>query len=245
MRFLALAFLLPLQVFAQTAPPEDYTLLGAGVRTRPAYDGSASQAVDLIPVVRYYGKPLFARTTQGILEGGVRAELAPGLALGAQLAYEAGRKRSEADFLRNNNVPDIDPGASVGVHAEWDVKLGPVPLDVLGRIRQNVDRDHGAQADLRLTAGVYGSGTVQAGVFTQATWANRKSNRTFYGQPGFDPDGGLLFVSLGALGSVDLSRHWVLVGSLEGRRLQGDAARSPLAERKSNHYASVGVAYKF
>src|SRR5712691_5275061 len=106
MRLLALALLVPLQVFAQTAPPEDYTLLGAGVRTRPAYDGSASQTTDLIPVLRYYGKPLFARTTQGILEGGVRTDIAPGLALGAQLAYEGGRKRSESDFLRDHNVPD-------------------------------------------------------------------------------------------------------------------------------------------
>jgi MipA family protein len=245
MRFLALALLVPLQVVAQTPPAEDYTLIGAGVRTRPAYDGSGSRTTDLIPVLRYYGKPLFARTTQGILEGGARTDLAPGLALGAQLAYEGGRKKSEAGLLRERDVPDIDPGASVGVHAEWDVKLGPVPLDVLGRIRQNVERDRGAQADLRVTAGVYGNSSAQVGVFTQATWANRKSNRTYYGQPGFDPDGGLLFVSLGVLGSVDLSRHWVLVGSLEGRRLQGDAARSPLAERKTNHYANVGVAYKF
>ncbi len=116
MRFPALALLVtmqlsPLQVFAQDAPPEDDTLLGAGVRTRPAYDGSASQVTDLIPVVRYYGKPLFARTTQGILEGGARTEVAPGLALGAQLANEAGRKRSESDLLRDRNVPDIVPGA--------------------------------------------------------------------------------------------------------------------------------------
>jgi outer membrane scaffolding protein for murein synthesis (MipA/OmpV family) len=250
MKFLALAIvvtmqLFPLQVFAQTPPPEDYTLIGAGVRTRPAYDGSGSQTTDLIPVLRYYGKPLFARTTQGILEGGARTEIAPGLALGAQLAYEAGRKKSESGFLRERDVPDIDPGASVGAHLEWDTKAGPAPLNILGRVRQNVDRDRGAQADLRLTAGVYGSGSVQAGVFTQATWANRKSNRAYYGRPGFDPDGGLLFVSLGLLGSVDLSRHWVLTGSIEGRRLQGDAARSPLAERKSNHYANAGVAYKF
>ena len=203
------------------------------------------EPVDLIPVVRYYGKPLFARTTQGILEGGARTEIAPGLAIGAQLAYEAGRKRNESDLLKNNNIPDIDPGASVGVHAEWDTKVGPAPLNVLGRIRQNVDTERGAQADLRLTAGVYGSGSVQAGVFTQATWANRKSNRTYYGRPGFDPDGGLLFVNLGLLGSVDLAKHWVLVGSIEGRRLQGDAARSPLVERKSNTYASAGVAYRF
>jgi outer membrane scaffolding protein for murein synthesis (MipA/OmpV family) len=245
MKRLLLALLMPLSALAQTAPPEDYTLIGAGVRTRPAYDGSSSQTTDVIPVLRYYGKPLFARTTQGILEGGIRTELSPGLAVGAQLAYEAGRERSESNFLSNNNVPDIDWGASVGVHAEWDTKLGPAPLNVLGRIRQNIDRDRGAQADLRLTAGVYGSGGVQAGVFTQATWANRQSNRAYYGQAGFDPSGGLLFVSLGVLGSVDLGRHLVLVLSLEGRRLQGDAARSPLAERTSNHYASAGVAYKF
>ena len=245
MKRLLLALLVPLPVLAQTTPPEDYTLIGAGVRTRPAYDGSSSQTTDVIPVLRYYGKPLFARTTQGMLEGGVRTEVSPGLALGAQLAYEAGRKGSEAGFLRDRNVPDIDWGASAGLHAEWDPKLGPAPLNVLGRLRQNLDRDRGAQADLRLTAGVYGSGGVQAGVFTQATWANRQSNRAYYGQPGFEPAGGLLFASLGALGSVDLGRHLVLVLSLEGRRLQGDAARSPLAERRSNHYASAGVAYKF
>ena len=244
-RSLILALLAPLTAIAQTTPPEDYTLIGAGVRTRPAYDGSSSQTTDVIPVLRYYGKPLFARTTQGILEGGVRTEVSPGLAVGAQLAYEAGRKSSESGFLRDRGVPDIDWGASAGIHAEWDTKLGPAPLNVLGRIRQNLDRDRGAQADLRLTAGVYGSGGVQAGVFTQATWANRQSNRAYYGQPGFDPAGGLLFVSLGALGSVDLGRHLVLVASLEHRRLQGDAARSPLAERTSNHYASAGVAYKF
>jgi outer membrane scaffolding protein for murein synthesis (MipA/OmpV family) len=244
-KILGLVFLLPLSAFSQTPPPNDYTLMGAGIRSRPAYDGSASQTTDLVPVLRYYGKTLFARTTQGILEGGARTEVSPGLALGVQLAYEAGRKRSESDFLRNNNVPDIDPGASVGVHAEWDTKLGPAPLNVLGRIRQNADSDRGAQADLRLTAGVYGGRTAQVGVFTQATWANRKSNRAYYGQPGFDPDGGLLFVSLGVLGSVDLSRHWVLVTSVEGRRLQGDAARSPLVERKSNTYASAGIAYRF
>jgi MipA family protein len=245
MRLLALALLVPLQICAQDKPAPDYTLLGAGVRTRPAYDGSNSQKGDLIPVLRYYGKPWFARTTQGILEGGARAEIAPGLAIGAQLAYEPGRKQSESMLLRSRNVSDLDWGASGGFHVEWDAKLGPAPVNLLGRIRQNVDFDRGAQADLRFTVGVYGSGGVQAGVFTQATWANRKYNQAFYGQPGFDPHGGLLFVSLGLLGSADLSRQWVVVGSIEGRRLQGDTAKSPLAERRSNYYASAGIAYRF
>jgi outer membrane scaffolding protein for murein synthesis (MipA/OmpV family) len=240
-----LAVLAPVPALSQSAPPDDYTLIGAGIRTRPAYDGSASQTADLIPVLRYYGKPLFARTTQGMLEGGARAQVSQGVAVGVQLAYEQGRDRSESGFLRDRGVPDLHPGVSYGVHAEWDGKLGPAPINVLGRLRQNTDSDRGAQADLRLTAGVYESGGFQAGLFTQATWANRKSNRAFYGQPGFDPEGGLLYASVGALGSYDLARHWMLVGSVEARRLQGDAARSPLAERRSNYYASAGIAYRF
>src|SRR5437868_2297687 len=101
--FLFLVLALPIVAAAQ----DDYTLLGGGLRTRPKFDGSSDRTVDLIPVVRYYGRPWFARTTQGILEGGARWNLGPGLDVGAQLAYEQGPQ-------------DHNPGASVGVHAEWD-----------------------------------------------------------------------------------------------------------------------------
>jgi len=230
----------PIAAFAQNALP-DTAWIGAGVRTRPAYDGSASQRTDLIPTVRYYGEPWFARTTQGILEGGARMELARGLNVGAQLAYEGGRLASESDFLRSNNVPDIKPGASVGLHVEWDHKLGPVPVTLLARGRHFVDSDRGAQADLRLTAIVFGGGAITAAVFIQETWADSKSNQSFYGMAGSGP----LFATGGLLWGVDLSREWIVVGNLEARRLQGDAARSPLAERRSNHYASASLAYRF
>ncbi len=229
-----------LPAFAQEEG-ETYTLIGAGLRLRPAYDGSKSQATEVIPVLRYYGKALFARTTQGILEAGVRTNLAEGLALGAQLAYEAGRRRSESDFLRERGTRNLDPSVSLGIHLEWDVQAGPVPLVLLGRLRQDTDGDRGAQADARITAGVYQDEAVVVGVFTQATWASRKAHRTYYETGG----SGLLFASLGALASYDFHRDWTLLGSVEARRLRGDAASSPLAERKSSAYASVGLAYRF
>jgi outer membrane scaffolding protein for murein synthesis (MipA/OmpV family) len=37
----------------------------------------------------------------------------------------------------------------------------------------------------------------------------------------------------------------MLVGSLNAKTLHGSAARSPLAERTSNAYASAGLAYRF
>src|ERR1700694_587942 len=222
-----IGLLVPLAALAQATAP-DYTLLGAGVRSRPAFDGSDSQKTDLIPVVRYYGRPWFARTTQGILEGGARTELSPGVNVGAQLAYEQGPR-------------DRDAGASVGVHAEWDLKIGEAPVSLLARLRRHTDDDRGMQMDLRATAGVYASGPLQLGVFAQASFGDDKYFRKFYAVS----ESGPLFGSVGLLGSYDLSRHWVLVGSLEGRRLTDDAMRSPIVERRRNYYASIGLAYRF
>ena len=235
-----------LPAVAQTAAPPEYSnLIGPALRSRPAYDGSRSQDVDVVPLLDYDNGPLFARTVQGVLEGGVHAQVGSGFTIGVQLAYEEGRKASEAGFLRERNVADLGVGASYGVHAEWDTKLGAAPVLLLARVRQQARSERGAEADLRATVGVYKNGPFQAGIFGQMTWADRKSMRTYYGQPGFDPSGGLLFASAGPLGSYDIDPHWTVMASIEGRRLQGDAARSPLAEKKSSYYAVAGVAYRF
>jgi outer membrane protein len=248
----AAALLLPPLALAELS---DESLLGPALRIRPAYDGSGSRHGELVPALRYFGQPWFARSTQGVLEAGVRFELVPGLHGGAQLAYEPGRQASESDFLKSHGLADVDNGASLGVHLEWDHKFGPVPIALLLRSRQRTDSDRGTQADLRLSVGAYRRGPFAAGIFTQATWANTKSTGTFYditpqqsaasGLPTFHAAGGGLFASIGALWSIDLSSDWIIVGSLESRRLQGDAARSPLAERQSNAYTSAGLAYRF
>jgi outer membrane scaffolding protein for murein synthesis (MipA/OmpV family) len=231
------------------------TIVGPGLRSRPAYDGSKSQTTELVPVVRYLGRPWFVRSTQGVLEAGARTELLPGLNAGAQLAYEPGRRAGESDFLVSHAIADIKRGASIGLHVEWDQKLGPVPLTLLARVRRNIDSDLGTQADLRLSAGVFQSGRFAAGVFTQAVWADAKSTAAYYGiaprQSGgaglaaYQPGSGLLNTSVGLLWSADLTPRWVVVGSVERRRLRGDAVGSPLVERASNTYVSAGVAYRF
>ena len=250
--FLAVGLIAPLLACAELS---NDTVLGPGLRSQPAYDGSATQRVELVPIVRYLGRPWFVRSTQSVLEAGVRMELASGLHVGAQLAYEPGREASESGFLNDHNVPSIDAGASIGVHLEWDHKIGPMPITLLARGRQNIDFDLGAQFDLRLSAGVFQKGPVSAGVFGQATWANEKSTSSFYavkprqsgvtGLPAFSAGSGWLFGSLGLLWSVNLSRSWIMVGSMETRHLQGDALHSPLTERSVNYYASAGLVYRF
>jgi outer membrane scaffolding protein for murein synthesis (MipA/OmpV family) len=249
---LGCAACLPLAAIAEIT---NNSMVGPGLRSRPAYDGATTQRQELVPVIRYFGQPWFARSTQGVLEAGVRTELLPELHAGVQLAYEPGRQASEADFLQSHHVADIARGASYGAQLEWDHQFGPMPVTLLARARKHSDSALGAQADLRLSAGVFQSGRLAAGVFTQATWADAASTASFYGiNPGsaavtglpvFAPRRGWLFGSVGLLGSLELSPKWVIVGSLEARRLRGDAAHSPLVQRASNHYVSTGLAYRF
>jgi outer membrane scaffolding protein for murein synthesis (MipA/OmpV family) len=231
------------------------SMIGPGVRSRPAYDGAEAQRGEVVPVIRYLGEPLFVRSTQGVLEGGLRMSLAPGLHIGAQVAYEPGRRKSESAFLGNRGVPDLDRGASVGAQFEWDHKFGIVPVTLLGRVRQNVDTDRGAQADLRLSVGVFQSGRLGLGLFTQGTWGSSDALSSMYGITpaesattglrAYSPGSGFMYASVGLLWSIDITPKWVAVGNFELRRLGREARDSPLAERSTNHYLSAGVAYKF
>jgi outer membrane scaffolding protein for murein synthesis (MipA/OmpV family) len=249
---LALVAALPAAALAELS---NDSIIGPGVRSRPAYDGAAAQHTEFVPVIRYLGEHWFVRSTQGVLEGGWRTEVAPGLHVGAQLAYEPGRLSGESAFLESRHVPDIKRGVSAGVHLEWDHTIGPVPITLLLRARKPTDSRLGMQADARFSAGVLKAGPVSAGVFTQATWADARSANAFYGIDAQEAQltglsasqasSGVLFASAGMLWSVDLAPHWVAVGSFEARRLRGDAARSPLAEREWGHLVTAGLAYKF
>ena len=234
---------------------EETSLLGAGVRTRPAYDGSESKVREAIPLVRYFGGPWFLRTSQDMLEGGLRREVRPSLHVGVQLAYEQGREVSEARLLALHHIPDIGYGMSAGGFVEWDSKVGPTPITVLARFRQDTRLSHGAQADLRANAGVFRGGPVEAAVFAQTSWASSRSNAVLYGVgrdeslttglPSFHAGSGWQVASAGLMATVNLLRPWEFVGTAERHWLMTTVTHSPLVERDGAFYASLGVAYRF
>jgi outer membrane scaffolding protein for murein synthesis (MipA/OmpV family) len=232
------------------------SLLGAGLRTRAAYDGSTARHTELVPVLRWFGQPGFVRSTQGVLEGGLRTALPglPDLYAGLQLAYEPGRQRSEAAFLASHQVPDVAPAASWGGQLEWDHHFGRLPVTALLRLRRHSGGSGASQADLRLSAGLFQHGPLAMGLFTQGIWANAAATRSLYGLtpqqapgsdlPAYQPDaGGWLTASVGLLFGVELAPRWSLVGSLETRRLQGSAARSPLVQQRASNSLSAGLAW--
>ncbi len=234
---------------------QDEKYVGVGARVRPAYEGADANRVDAIVYARLYGEHVFARTTQGILEGGWRTQPFGGIVFGAQLAYEEGRNTSDSAFLSARHFDDIDPSVSVGLHAEGDWKIGRAPLNVLLRYRHDVDKDNGAQADLRATVGIFDWRGARAGLFGQITWGDGKSTQRYFGitsqqaavsaLPAYNASSGARSVQAGLLGDIDLARHWLALWGVTFQRLQGDAANSPLVQDRGNWFANAGVAYRF
>lgn len=229
--------------------------LGLGLRIRPAYDGADSHRTDPIPYVRLYGRHLFARTTQGLLEGGWRTTPYGAWTFGAQAAYEEGRVTDESAFLKAYRLQDLDAGASVGLHAEGDWKIGSIPLNALVRYRQNVDTDRGAQADLRVSAGIFSRWSIEAGLYGQLTWASGKFMQSYFGitplqsaatgLPIYAAGSGFRTLQGGVLGAVELSPRWLIPWSAGMQRLTGDAGNSPITQERTTWSANAGIAYRF
>jgi hypothetical protein len=174
------------------------------------------------------GDRWFIRTTEGILEGGARWNIGASAAAGWQVAYESGPLGEH-------------PGASIGVHAELQGKMGPAPVSSVFRIRQFLSNGSGWEADARVNIGVYEGHGFGAAVYGQATWANEKIFNAYYAVS----NSGLLFTALGTYGGYELTPKWLLLGSLEWRRLADAAMPSPYVERRNGAYASAGIAYQF
>ena len=229
--------------------------IGAGARLRPAYLGADSSRADLVPYLRWYGQDFFARTTQGMLEGGVRTSAIGPVVFGAQLAYEEGRVSDESAFLKAHRLEDIDAGASIGLHAETDWMFGPMPWNSLLRYRRHFDADKGSQIDARLTAGIFSRGGFDIGSFAQLTWADGKATREYFGitpqqsalgaLPSHGAGAGLRDLSYGLLGSIDIGRPWVVLWGAQVQTLLGDAQDSPLTRRDTTWSANAGVAYRY
>jgi len=222
-----LAGLLLAPLTALASLDDDVQFLGAGIYSHPKFDGSPIRHNDPIPQISYASGRWFARTTEGILEGGARWNVGQSAAVGVQAAYEDGPRGEH-------------PGASLGVHAELEGKLGPAPLSAVFRIRQFMSNGKGWEADARVNLGVYEGHGLGLALYGQATWANEKIFNNFYAVN----DSGLQFTALGAWGGYALTPKWLVLFSAEGRRLADTAMPSPFVERRSSFYGSLGLAYR-
>jgi MipA family protein len=230
--------------------------IGIGVSTTHTYEGSPNR--------RTLAGPDFTlsyRTQDwGSLELGQRglvwqAVEVDDFKVGLAAGFDPGRK------AKDTSAGDPTPGdkrlagmGDVRASAEGGVIVGYGPLSLLAR-RSIGDRGHkGAQVDVTVefplaltqTVGVrFGAGLAWADKrFTQAYFGVTPEQALASGFRAYTPKAGVRKFELSA-GAEYAFSDWKLQGSLTLTRLTGDAADSPLVERKSSPSASLGVAYAF
>lgn len=250
----AAILVMPGKALAQSSPePEQF--IGMGLKREPAYDGARGSDWQVVPIVRYEGRHLFARTSQGFPEAGAFVQPFAGVRLGASLSLADGRKVSDAGLPGVRGIEDQGQTTSLGPFIELRTQAGPVPLEVTARWREALQSGRGAEADMRLAFGLYGSAKVRLQGYGQLTWANADALAGAYGisaaQSGasglaaYRPGSGLRHASLGLRGQWDLRPYWSVVGVLERRRLSDRVTSSPLVAAKSAATATVGLVYRF
>ena len=229
--------------------------LGIAAQHDAAFPGARKTHVLPIPLINWEQDYLFIRSSKGMEEAGVRWQINDEFAVGSQLVFELGRNSDDSIFLQELKMPDIPYGVSAGVQAQYSTKIGPAPVDALLRLRQRSGSQRGALADVRVEVGVYGNRFIGVQTYVQSTWANRQAmnsdfgikpvNASFVEILPYEAEAGLRNYLVGVAGKLDLDAEWMAIGSIEYNSLIGDAADSPITEKKTSQAVTLGVMYKF
>ncbi|MPS27007.1 MAG: MipA/OmpV family protein [Alcaligenaceae bacterium] len=232
-------------------PAVGQDLVGGGIAVIPSYPGADDYRLLPAPILNFQRGPFFISNSQGLPGLGLKTEIAPGLSVGARVGIGLGRKENRSDRLAG--LGDLDVHGQYGVFAEWTP----------GRWRASLSYTQAAKSGYGGTLALGGSYALWQGgkhhlqVGASLEWSNRDHMQTWFGVTPdqsahsgaglapYRPSSGLSSGSAYALWTYRLNQQWRIITLLGARTLMGDAADSPIVERKTAAFGSVGVAYSF
>jgi outer membrane protein len=243
---------------ANAAPPErrlrsDWSFeFGAGALALPSYTGAASMKVIPLPWVDlHYKDRFFLSPIAGL---GVNFVAVPGARLGLALLPDLGRSASSSDRLRGWG--DIGAGADLRLFGVLHV-VGPVAA--LAGVRRQFGGGNGTVVDGGLTVALPLLRRLLVSATGALTWANARYTSSYFGVdagqsatalsfgsvlPTYAPGAGLRDASLALSGVFRLDHHWSLQSIFRTEVLLGDAANSPLTERRTQLSFGGFIAYR-
>jgi outer membrane protein len=229
--------------------------LGAGVVNMPTFPGSSSHKNEVVPTVGASRGSFFvgANPDAGALLslGGylVRNEQ---WRVGAALTYDVIEPREESDDAHLQGLGDIARTSHAEVFAiysrDWASLRGSLTSDIGGNSR-------GAVATLDFTGRFQPAPrwTLTAG--PGLSWATDQYSRAYFGVdsqqslasglPTHRPGSGLYSLRFSAAGAFRPNVHWTLGGAATAAWLQGDAADSPVAQKRNQMTYTVFANYLF
>jgi outer membrane protein len=179
----------------------------------------------------------------------------PGARLGVALLPDLGRSASSSDRLRGWG--DIGAGVDLKVFGQLRV-VGPIA--VLAGVRRQLGGGNGTVVDGGLTGTLLLLPRLIVSATGAVTWANARYTRSYFGVdaeqsatalsfgsvvPAFSPGAGLRDASLALAAVLRLDdHHWSLQSIFRSEVLLGDAANSPLTERRLQLTFGGFIAYR-
>lgn len=227
-----------------SVPEQSPTLLGAGAYAIPVYPGSGAVELTPVPFIDIAWNRLFVRSGYGAgiyLWQKPRSEA--GVSIDADLSH-----RYEADASRLSGLGNVDKAA----RANLFITERCASMDTTVKL-STAGEGHGSVVDIELAKSdsLTTKLGVRAGVGT--TWTNAHYMRTFFGVdaqqsarsglPMFSADSGFSSARLFFSAQYAVRPHWLISGQTYAGRLLGDAADSPITQKRNYVGGGVFLAY--
>ena len=221
----------------------------------PKYPGSAQTKISVLPVFSArYGQYFIGGLPEAGIPLGAGAYLLQGerWRAGVGVGLNLQKPRKESDDIRLRGLGDIQAttlgAAFIGYSDAWFGAGANVITDMGGKdqgTRESAYANLRHQATDRLTL------TPGPGL----TWTDRQYNQKFFGinaaqsalsgRAIYTPGSGLNAVRFSVGGNYLLAPQWSLGASLTAENLRGDAARSPVTEKRSHTSFRLAVVHQF
>lgn len=241
--------------FAQSEPDAWKFTAGVGVLSQPKYPGSGDRKTSVLPVLSAnYGRYFIGAVPGAGTPAGIGAFLVqqPHWRLGVGLGGDLDKPRKESDSPRLTGLGDVSSTALGTVFASyndsWGSLSGSVVTDLGGK-----DQGTRASMDLEFEYSPMDKLTLSAG--PGFTWADGKYTETFFGinaaqsarsgKAAYTAKAGLNSVRFGVGANYQLTSQWGLGARFTASSLRGDAADSPITEKKAQNSFGLFATYRF
>ena len=249
--------LLTTPVLAAEQSEGNVLTLGGGVDVAPRYSGSDKSRVGAAQVVDYaMENGFFISTTRGVGYGNNIGNMD----YSAAVSYRTGRKdkdvssdsiSSGSDYLRGMGdikgsaivVPGLGYKVTDWLHLQLQAE---VPVS---------ERDNGEAVHFGIISPLYTSPKNEVTLALTGSWGSDKYMQTYYGvsaaqsaASGFarhDAGAGIYAYSLNLDWTHRLTSRWSVLAAAGVTQLAGDAADSPIVQRKTSPTGSLKVTYSF
>lgn len=219
--------------------------VGMALTSRSAAEAGEPHRLSLRPLLQVeWSNGIFA-SANGVV--GMHLSNGGPVAYGPLLAASNSRDPSESRRLRGSHAIDgsVDAGGYFDYYLGYNTRLGSSIM--YDRSARGWRGEFGVQKSWNDLA-PHHTLSVSAGVSLAGDAVMRERyevSRAAGGARDYTPSGGLASAGVGVHWNYALSSKWLLSSSASARRLGGEAAASPVVERRNFFTISSGLAYRF